>query len=153
MRSLCSVFDILQQTDSLLGKLLIKSRSIDALNKIFSQVLAPELLPHCRVGSYFQGVLVLFTTSSARATQLRYQIPHLLSTLRTYPEWAGLCSIQIKVETKPPIIIEEKPPTPSTPMVIPEASRAHLKSLANDLREKPGMESLVASLDRLARQK
>lgn len=136
-----------------MGRLLAKLRSIQTLNNSFSQALGADLIPHCRVGYYHQGILILFTDSPARATQIRYQTPHLLSKLRTYPQWAGLCSIQIKVQTKQPIIIEERSPPISEPRFIPEEGRAHLQSLANDLKDKPGMKSLVDSLERLANKK
>jgi hypothetical protein len=103
------------------------------------------------VGYYHQGILILFTDSPARATQLRYQTPSMLSKLRTYPQWAGLCSIQVKVQTKIPVVLSEAKKDVLSPLEpIPESCKAHLQSLANDLKEKPGMEKLVASLERLA---
>src|SRR5437868_8434333 len=93
------ITDLLNQQHTSLGKLITQAQTLSTLNEIFSQILEVELssilISHCRVGCYESGVLTLFTDSAAWATKLRYGVPTLLSKLRTSPQWAGLCSIQI----------------------------------------------------------
>jgi len=93
-----SISDLFNKPESLLSKLLAQVKAIEKLNNTLSQVLETELIPHCRVGSYDNGVLTLLADSAAIATRLRYAVPDAMSKLRGIQEWAGLCSIKVKVQ-------------------------------------------------------
>lgn len=146
--------DLLNKSESPLGKLIAHAQAIDELNNTFISVLDKELIPYCRVGYYDLGVLTLFANSSAWATRLRYAVPNLLSKLRSIPQWAGICSIQIKVlknaEHEKTKTTQPESPFPP-PLKMSANNAAQIQALADSLKEQPGMEKLVASLQRLLR--
>lgn len=146
--------DLLNKSESPLGKLIAHAQAIDELNHTFTSVLDNELIPHCRVGYYDLGVLTLFATSSAWATRLRYATPNLLSKLRSIPQWAGICSIQIKVqkniEQETQASAQTENPFPP-PLKMSASNAEQIQALADSLKNTPGMEKLVASLERLLR--
>ena len=146
--------DLLKKPETQLGKLFAHAKTIDDLNLILMQVLDPDLASHCRVGSYHQGVLLLLCSSSAFATTLRYQVPGIISKLRSYSQWAGLSSIQVKVQTLtleiPPDKIKHRPEDEHS-LVISEVNKSQLQALIDDLKTQPGMDALIKSLEKLTR--
>lgn len=147
------ISDLFQDPMSLLGKLINQAKSLENLNKLFVQLLDPTLIPYCRIGDYQSGVLTLFVKNAAFATQIRYQIPDILSQLRQFPTWAGLCSIQVKVATSWPAPPAPTPTAPSTMLKIPEESAELFERLAQSLANEPGAESLVNSLMNIAKHR
>ncbi len=144
---------LLSKSDTQLGKLISHAAAIDDLNHTFTTVLDNELIPHCRVGYYDLGVLTLFTDSATWATRLRYAVPDLTSKLRAIPQWAWICSIQIKIQTnwqqEKPLPQSEAPFPP--PLKMSASNAEQFQALADSLKGQPGMEKLVASLERLVR--
>lgn len=154
MSSSYPIHNLLIQPETILGKLITQAKAIEDLNDSFTQMLEPYLIPHCRVGCYVSGVLTLFSDSAAWATKLRYSVPDLLSKLRVIPQWAGLRSIQIKVQPNwEPTTQTDNPATPPVESITPKLSATNiseLRTLANSLKNQSGMEALVVSLERLA---
>lgn len=143
--------DLLTNLETPLGKLITQARAIEDLNQTFRQILDPSLIPHCRVGTYENGILTLFAESASFATRLRYQVPTILSTLRNFSQWASLRSIQIKVQT-------HQPEAHSSTTKLTQASTAlspdnieNIKNLVSTLKNKPGNEALISSLERLVK--
>jgi len=151
-----NISELLDKSESQLGKLISQAQAIETLNTIFVSTLEPDLIPHCRVGYYDSGVLTLFAASAAWATRLRYSVPTLLSQLRSLPTWAGLRSIQVKIQTNFYQLIQEKEKetdnVPLAPAKLSAENAAQFQALADSLKDKPGFEKLVASLERLAKQ-
>lgn len=147
-----NIHDLLKKPETQLGKLIAQAQAIGELSCTFTKVLDPDLISHCRVGCYESGVLTLFTESAAWATKLRYSVPTILSKLRTFPQWAGLCSIQVKVQTSWHQMVA--PPPPKVNNIMPKLSAINtiqLQALADTLKGQPGTEKLVESLERLAK--
>lgn len=146
--------ELLEKSETQLGKLISQAQAIDTLNAVFTLALEPDLAPHCRVGYYDSGVLTLFAASAAWATRLRYAVPNLLSQLRALPTWAGLRSIQVKIQTNFHQLqaqkIDNAPSLP--PAKISATNAAQFQALADSFKDKPGFEKLVESLQRLAKQ-
>ncbi len=143
--------ELLAQQETLLGKLATKTKTLESLNQILSQLIDKSLLPHCRFGFFDTGILTIFAEDAAWATRLRYLTPTLLSQLRQTPTWAALRSIQVKVDAQ--WALSQKPSEPETekePMKLSPQSAQQLQELANLLKNKTGMESIVKSLERLA---
>ena len=149
--------DLLKQPETQLGKLFAHAKAIDDLNLTFLKVIDSDLVPHCRVGSYHQGIMVLLCSSPAYATKIRYLVPSIISKLRSYTQWAGLSSIQVKVQTQ----IPESPadqipdkikhsPAEAYPLCLSEGTKLEFQELAERLRGMKGMDSLVKILERLA---
>ena len=140
--------DILSNSDTSLGKLIAKAQAIENLNQTFQNILDPSLIPHCRIATYENGILILVSESAAYATRLRYQVPTILSTLRNFSQWAALRSIQIKV--KSPIDLKNTPTCAENPPgEMTENNIENIKELVSKLKSTPGNEALIASLERL----
>lgn len=144
---------ILQNDDSLLGQLIHRAKALDALDKMLQTILGATLQDRFKVGGYEKGILTLLTDNSATATQMRYQVPEILSTLRKSPEWAGLISIKIKVHQhwhafQTPAPEQPTSPTPQQPF-LSEASKQTLQSLMESLSEDPNNAVIVKSLHKL----
>lgn len=142
--------NLLESSQTPLGKLIAQAQALEALNQLFLKILDPQLAAHCRVGDYRLGVLTLFTINAASATQLRYRVSDLLSQLRAYPTWAGLCSIKVKVQThgyqKPSFVCQSEP----KPALLKPSTAEQLLALAAHLKAQPDNDQLVKSLERLA---
>ena len=94
MKKSFAIRDLLStQADAQLKPLLIKAAQIDALNNAILQHLPKTLAKHCRVINFAQGKLTLAVDNSSIATKLRFQLPELLSYLRSQPPFAGITSI------------------------------------------------------------
>jgi hypothetical protein len=148
-----TIHHLLEKSETQLGKLIAQAAAIDELNKTLTTVLDTELIPHCRVGCYDSGVLTLFTSSASWATRLRYGVPVILSKLRAIPSWAGLCSIQVKIQKDwqqplPGLPAENAFPAPQK---LSATNAEQIQTLADSLKNQPGMEKLVESLERLMR--
>lgn len=140
--------DLLTNSETPLGKLIAQANAIDHLNQTFQKILDPTLIPHCRIGTYENGILLLIAESAAYATRLRYHTPIILSTLRNFSQWAGIRSIQIKIRTPTP------GKSPSTTLnnsatTLSDDAVSNIKELVDSLKKAPGNEALIASLERL----
>lgn len=143
--------DLLTNLETPLGKLITQARAIEDLNQTFRQILDPTLIAHCRVGTFENGILTLFAESAAFATRLRYQVPTILSTLRNFSQWASLRSIQIKVQTHhPEAHSSTNKPTEAAIALTPD-NIENIKALVSTLKNKPGNEALISSLERLVK--
>jgi hypothetical protein len=144
------ICDLFKNTDSQLGKILQQAKALTALDQVFNTCLAPELVEHCQVGHYAQGVLTFYTESAGYATRIRYSAMDLLSKLRAMPQWAGLVSIQVKVKTFDHKV-EAKPEPVLEKLEISANVAEQLQGLIEKLQGQKGAEKLVASLKRLAK--
>ena len=74
-----------------------RSMQLEELSHKVSQLLAPELSPHCQVGSFNKGCLVLTSVNAVWASQIRYSIPELRDKLRKEAGMYQLMSIKVVV--------------------------------------------------------
>lgn len=84
--------------NSKLSQICLDAIKLEELSHLVSHHLPPELQPHCQVGSFRAGKLILMTSSSAWATSLRYFAPELRDTLRSKAKLHQLTSVEIKVQ-------------------------------------------------------
>lgn len=70
---------------------------LDELNSKLKHYLAPPLSEHCQVGNFSKGCLLITTTNSAWATELRYSLPVLRDRLRKEAGLYQLTSIKIHI--------------------------------------------------------
>lgn len=152
------ICDIMHNANSVVGKLIKKASQLEALNQQFQQIVQHNrqytFSTGCRVGCYELGVLTLFADNGALATKVRYSIPDILSQLRSKPEWAGIRSIQVKIDIRQQetVLHAHKINPFPTPMPPSEKNANHLLSIANQLasnKEEDAMQ-LAKSLERLA---
>lgn len=82
-----------------LSEICIDAIKLEVLTTKVLQYLPPELQPHCKVGSFRAGKLVLVATQPTWATALRYLAPELRDTLRSQAKLHRLVSVEIRVQT------------------------------------------------------
>jgi len=133
-----------------IGKLVHQASDISKLNDLFKQTFDPEISEHCQVSCYLKGILILHVDSASWATKLRYQVPMLLTTLRQFEAWAGLCSIQIKIKTQlnhP--TFTTKTEASITPLSLPMSATEQIATLIETLKNQSDSKELISSLERL----
>lgn len=91
------VTDLLQQNGFPAEGVLQRGRFLHRLERLLDRLLDADSRLHCRVGNVRDGVLILFTDSTAWATRLRYQVPTLLNTLQQQKPLQGLQKIELRV--------------------------------------------------------
>ncbi len=80
--------------------LLQRGQYLHRLDRLLGKLLDAESRLHCRVGNVRDGVLILYTDSTAWATRLRYQTPALLQQLKQRRGLEGLQQIELRVLPK-----------------------------------------------------
>lgn len=70
---------------------------LSTLNATLKTYLHAPLAEHCQIGHFSKGCLLITTTSSAWATELRYSLPDLRDKLRKEADLHQLASIKIQV--------------------------------------------------------
>lgn len=148
------ISDLFNNPTSPLGKIVERVQAIAHCQDCFTRVLGEELSRQCRLGQYENGVITLFTHSGAVATQLRFQVPQLLSQLREDKQFAALRSIQVKVAQFMPSYTQDpqqNKANPPAPLVLSQRNAEILRQLAEGLSENdPATQKLAASLSKLA---
>lgn len=81
-----------------LSQICMDAIKLEELSLHVLRFLPPELQPHCQVGSFRAGKLVLITSQPTWAMSLRYLAPELRDTLRSQAKLHQLTSVEIKVQ-------------------------------------------------------
>jgi len=93
----------MRRIDKCLNDKLVKiyqhSVKINELNYMLSDFIPEALRKHFTVGSFDKGCLILITTDSVWASQLRYYLPELRDRLRKEAGIYQLGSIKINLST------------------------------------------------------
>lgn len=146
------ISDLFNNPGSPLGKIVDKINALQHFQALLEKHLEPTITQHCRLGQYENGIITLLTHSAAIATQLRFQVPQLLSTLRQDPQFAGLRSIQIKIAQYMPSYTDEQSPIPATApqRYLSAETKAAMRHMAETLTgNDPATLELIASLKKL----
>lgn len=99
-----------------LQRIIRKYQQLDRLNQVLQQVLEARFKPHCKVGNFRDGILVLVVDSPTWVTPLRFQVPEILQSLRKTPALAGIAQIELKV------VLPTQQPKLSTPRQLSQLS-------------------------------
>jgi hypothetical protein len=81
-----------------LSNLCLEAIKLEDLSYLIQMHLPTELQPHCKVGSFRSGKLILIATHSSWATPLRYFAPELRNILRTEGKLHHLITLEIRLE-------------------------------------------------------
>src|SRR5262249_17496114 len=92
---------VLKNENKTLQAILAQTNHLQALNSLFAKHLTPEFAKHCRVAKYERDCLIVIVENGNWATQLRFQIPDLLTRLRQYPLLQNLNGIVCKTIPQP----------------------------------------------------
>lgn len=134
----------MQAGRSILGRVIHEAERLLAIEHDLRRLLPESLRHHVTVAGLDTGHLSLFVSSSARATQLRFQQRMLRTQLA---ELTGEPVLHISVAVKPRTPVSPKNEL-SEPIGIPAAAAAHFAAMA---REEPDPD-LKNALERLARR-
>lgn len=91
---------------------------LEELNVKLKHYLPEALIPHCHVGSFNKGCLVIVADDAVWASQLRYGIPELRDKLRCEAGIYQLTSVKLVVATK-----ESSHPTKASPKPLSKKAR------------------------------
>ncbi len=78
-----------------------KLTQLQQLNTLVASHIDPAMAANCQVANLRDGCLILTTTSPVWHHKLRFASSDLLSALRAHRQWAGLKSIEIRVDYLP----------------------------------------------------
>ncbi len=139
--------DLLYSSPSL-GGFTSKLEQLQELNKLVASQLETSLQPHCRVANLRNGKLILTTTSPTWNHKLRFCSLDLLSSLRKDPRWAGLSSIEVKVDYLP-VHSDDTTKTLEKPKPISQQAADSLAIAAQGIKD----QRLAAAVLQLSRKK
>jgi hypothetical protein len=124
--------------------LLDKVNKLQELNVLVKQHLSAPLVDHCWVANLKQGRLVLAVDSPVWATNLRFHMPELLSTLRQQPRFAGLVRIDVSVAPTP--LPTTPPPIHTRPArKMTDSNRKMLLAVAETIAD-PRLKAVITAL-------
>lgn len=130
------------RNSSTLRQLMVHSQRLATLQTQLEQCLQEAARPHCKVGAFDEGCLILIITDGAWATRLRYQKNILIKQLRNFSTFMELQHIQFRIEPK----TEPQIKTRARPVLSADAA-ALLEATANNVEDS----KLQAALRRLAK--
>ena len=98
------------QTDNYdLQFIFAKIRKLNEINEKVLAILDPALKRHCQVANIVGNKLILLTTNSSIATQIRFQSPDLLNKLHKISSLSHIKEIQAKVGIPPRLELRNLP--------------------------------------------
>jgi hypothetical protein len=98
-----AISHVLQQDSHVIDGILAKLKQLHQIQNILHCYLDKKLAPHCVVANFENHSLSIITDTALWATQLRFQIPNLLTQLRQHDELAKLQEIRCKIRPKQPL--------------------------------------------------
>ncbi len=87
----------LRHDSTVLQTLFTQLEQLRQLNSILADHIDPSLVNHCLITSLENGCLMLATESAIWGTHIRFQVPHLIAKLQSYPQFKTLRTIHCKV--------------------------------------------------------
>ncbi len=114
----------------------------DLSNKV-AHLLPQNLAKQCQVGSFNKGCLVLTTTESVWASQLRYALPELRDALRKEAGMYQLSSIKVTVIES--VLSYEQPIKEAT--ILSEKAKATIISESQNCTYEPLKNALIHLAD------
>lgn len=123
-----------------LSEICRHSMQLEELSLKISQFLPANLTSKCQVGSFNKGSLVLTTTSSAFASQIRYLLPDLRDKLRKEAGLYQLSSIKISI-IEPPSQLENT--VQKNSVVLSEKAKATIISESQHCTYEPLQKALL----------
>jgi hypothetical protein len=127
-----------------LSDLCQRSFQLEELSHKITLFLPKELADVCKVGSFNKGCLVLTTTDSAWASQLRYALPDLRDKLRKEAGMYQLTSIKITLVDA--LITEKKIGSKKSP-ILSEKAKANIISESEQCSYQPLKKALMHLAD------
>ena len=140
-------FSSLLQTNAMLSDFVTKLEKLTQIQQLVTSKLTPDLQANCCVANLRDGKLILSTTSPTWNHKLRFCSLDLLSALRAEPNWAGLKSIEIRVDYLPQ---NANDTTPSPKKLKPLSKKA--AAIIEETAHRISHDKLAAALIKLAKK-
>ncbi len=135
----------LYQRNPKLQRLYRQVQHLNALEQQIIQMLPPQFVPHCQLGSVNHDTVVLITDKSALATLLRYQSARLSKQLS---EHLGVTINRVSVKVRP---LQQLNTTP--PPRLNNSLTSHNARLIHDSAQSIDHPPLRQAMERLATRK
>lgn len=108
------ISNALIRPEGALNNIVSKVKNMAYLDQQLKQDLPSFLKPHCRLGSFENGKIVITVDSSAMGSKLNFLKQNILEKLRSDRNFSGVIAIEIKID---PSVFEaskpaEKPKVP-----------------------------------------
>lgn len=124
-----------------LAEIAQRSLQLEELSLKVAQFLPQELAPHCHVGSFNKGCLLITTNNAVWASQLRYAIPELRDKLR---KEAGMYQLSsIKVDIGDTVALPQSTIKKTPPHVLSDSAKATLLSESEHCSYQPLKSALL----------
>lgn len=132
------VANILSRRNSALTSLLERAQYLRQVTQALRDGLDAPLAEHVTVANLREHTAVITTDTPAWLTQLRYQAPHILRLLQTFPGLEELQKVQLKIQPA-----SQTPPAgPSRRAILSTASAQFLQSAALSTKDDELAEAL-----------
>lgn len=130
-----------------LQSLINKAHYLNQLTQLVQNYLNEDIAPHCQVANYEAGKLKLIVDSSAWASRLRFNLPHLKKTLSAIQPFTHLKTIEYSVQPQYESIRELTP----NHIPISPANQALLASAAEAIADDKLKQALLNLANRRSR--
>lgn len=135
----------LYQRNPKLQRLYRQVQHLNALEQQIIQMLPPQFVPHCQLGSVNNETVVLITDKSALATLLRYQSARLCKQISKH---LGVTISRVTVKVRPLQQLKITPPARLNNSLAPHNAR-----LIHDSAQSIDHAPLRQAMERLATRK
>lgn len=128
-----SVSTLFQQVErhGWLRKFTSHFQILQRLQAWFDQACPLELHGQCQVLGIYQSNLLIGVGQAGVGARLKYHAGDLLRSLHSYPEWADVKKLQVRVLYQSSSVVEATP----TPALLTQESVSSLRTIANQISD------------------
>lgn len=138
---------VLKQDSKSLQGLMSRLDELQRLNTLLGEHLEVEIAKHCQVVKFEKNCLFVIVDNGSWATQLRFQIPELMTKLRQIPKMENLSGIICKTRPHPSVKSDKQKKRQVTTLSQPISEQ--VLEIANTIQD----EKLREILTKIARRK
>lgn len=136
---------VLKHENKILCSLMDHLKLLQEFNALLTEYLPPELAKHCQVVKYEKSCLFVMVDNGHWTTQLRFNIPDLMTHLRKTTNLHGLSGIICKTRPQQVIGKTSKPKVKTITFMSPETA-TDIMEIAKSIKD----EKIRKILERIA---
>lgn len=137
-----SVKKLLRSSKTPAERVLQHGQYLHRIENLLGSILDNEFRLQCRVGNVRDGVLIIYCSTTAWATRLRYQAARILDTLKQHSGVEGIKKIEVRI-----LPVEDKTPSCQRTVLSNEAAQC-IMACADSISDS----KLSEALHRLAKR-
>lgn len=140
---------VLNHENKALQSILGKVQELQHYNSLLEKYLDPEVAKNCKVVRFDKNCLFVLVENGNWATQLRFQVPDLMSKLRKYPELSNLSGVICKTRPSPTLLSSYKTQSRTVSFLSHQTADSILKTAKTltDIRLRKILEKIAGYLD------